>query len=77
MGQPLKDILAGLPLDDAIKNTLLDGESPYTNIFKLILAYEKGDWDTVKNIAAEINMNEEPLPGHYKNSIEWVNKISI
>jgi EAL and modified HD-GYP domain-containing signal transduction protein len=77
MGQPLDSILGGLPLSDEIKNALLGGESPYKNIFQLVLSYEEGEWDKVKSLAAEAKIEEDPLPAQYKESIEWVNKISL
>ncbi len=77
MGQPLESILAGLPLAAEIKNTLLGKDSPYKNIFQMVLSYEEGEWDKVKSLAAEAKIEEDPLPAHYKTSIEWVNQIAI
>jgi len=77
MGQPLDSILSGLPLSEEIKNTLLGEESPYKNIYQLVLSYEDGDWDKVKTLAVEAQIEEDPLPEQYKTAIEWVNKIAI
>ncbi len=76
MDEPLSDILDGLPLDDEIKNTLLKKESRYSGIYKLVLDYEKGDWDSLSEKTKQLKINEEKLSQIYNTAIQWVDKIS-
>lgn len=77
INQPLESILEGLPLDNDIKNTLLGNESRFQKIYQLVLSYEKGDWTKVGELSKDMKLEEDQLPGFYKQSVEWVNSVAI
>lgn len=73
--QPFYSILEDLPLSRDIKSALLGGESPYRNVYDLILAYEKADWQGVSKYAGTLTLDEQKLPHIFLSSIRWVDKI--
>lgn len=74
LDQPLASILEGLPLVNEIKQTLLGEESPYKNVFNLIVCYEKGKWDQVQELSNQLRLDDKALPDLHLKSIEWMNQ---
>jgi EAL and modified HD-GYP domain-containing signal transduction protein len=73
--QPMADILADLPLAEPIKVALLGGSNIYRDVIELVIAYERGDWDTCTVFIGKLNLNESEIPEIFITSIEWAHKI--
>jgi len=50
---------------------LLGQESPYAPVHHLIVAYERGDWDTFASLAADFPDGEHALPAIFAQSVQW------
>lgn len=75
LDQTMEESLHGMPLTDDIKKALINKEGVLMPIFELITEYEKGNWDKVRFISNEIEMDYEKLFKGYIKSIKWTNKI--
>ena len=75
MNRPMDEILEELPLSDNIKDALLNGEGPFSNIFNLVLVYEKSEWDKVSEYAEVLNIDQSKIPELYIKSLEWTNQL--
>lgn len=75
MDRPLQEVLEELPLDDEIKNALLLKESEFTNVYMLVLSYERGNWDDFNKYSSMIGINILNIYEIYLKSVEWSNEI--
>ncbi|MFC1540865.1 EAL and HDOD domain-containing protein [Candidatus Latescibacterota bacterium] len=75
MNRPMKEILDGLPLPDDIKGALLKEEGFLLDLFELILAYERADWDRISALTEKHNISQSNLHDHYLKSLDWANQF--
>ena len=78
----LLDVLLSLPMDDVLKEVSLSDElsdalrgkdNDLRRLLDLVVAYEKGDWDTVITCCARENLQPEQLQPTYDKVLEWYN----
>jgi EAL and modified HD-GYP domain-containing signal transduction protein len=75
LDKPLIEILEELPISSQIKDTLLLKTTIYSNPFKLVLAYEKGDFESAKDFSTSINLDFQKFPGLYHDAVEWSEEL--
>lgn len=75
MQMPLDEVLVQLPISDEIKNALLKKEGRTGLLYTLILAYEKADWRTMSESAAELGIPTAMIAQKYFECVEKVNEI--
>lgn len=71
---PLPEALAQVNLAPAITAALVglaDDGDPLAGIYRLVLAYESGGWDSVDSLAASVGTNAETAAECYKDAIGW------
>ncbi len=76
MDRPLSEVLADLPINDEIKQVLLGQESRYSNIFRMIISYEKGNWEDFSQYAESYQLNVVDVPQLFLEAIMWTNELS-
>jgi len=78
----LLDVLLSLPMDDVLKEVSLSDElsdalrgkdNDLRRLLDLVIAYEKGDWETVITCCARENLQPEQLQPTYDKVLEWYN----
>lgn len=77
LGQPMAVVIEELPLDKEIKAALLGQESPFSDIFDLVIFYEKRDWQSAGEIAAKLGLTDEDMFSCYLNSVELSDVVLI
>ncbi|MFC1537915.1 EAL and HDOD domain-containing protein [Candidatus Latescibacterota bacterium] len=75
MNRPMQEILDGLPLPDDIKGALLKEEGFLLDLFELILAYERADWDSISALSEKHDISQSNLHDHYLKSLDWANQF--
>ncbi|MCL4439596.1 MAG: HDOD domain-containing protein [Firmicutes bacterium] len=75
ISRPMTDILDELPIAEDIKRALLGKECRYLDLYELILAYEKGNWEEFSALAARIKLDEAEVPKIYLQSLAWANQV--
>jgi len=73
LDRQMEDVLKDIYLDDEVKKALLSEENIYSNVYNLVVAYEKGDWENVNGFSKKIGVNEVVLPTYYFSSTKWAN----
>jgi c-di-GMP-related signal transduction protein len=68
---PMEDVLAELPVEENIKEGLVRGEGQAGDILKLVIAFEKAEWETVGQMANRLNLEQEKLALLYLDAVEW------
>jgi len=71
MKQPIEHILARLPLSEAVKSAILDGEGVMGNALVCAKAIENAQWEKMR--FAELDQNE--LTEVYRQSVEWAGEV--
>lgn len=71
LGRPMEDVLDQLPLAADVRGALLGEPNRLGSLLELIIAYERGDWDTVGIAARSLGVNEAVISGHYIQAIKW------
>lgn len=74
LDKPMEEVVKELPLsENIIKTLLMDKDSPYLKDYKVLLAYEKGDFDR-KEI---MDYTEYDLSSIYFEAVEWAEKMMV
>ena len=47
------------------------------DLFELVLAYEKGDWDKISVYTDKLNIHQPGLHDYYIKSLEWANQFLV
>jgi EAL and modified HD-GYP domain-containing signal transduction protein len=79
LDHPMAEILRELPIPGDVKAAILEEEQQgkLGQVLRLIAHYEKSKWDTVTQVAAQLNIPESEVLSHYLTSIKWANECSF
>ncbi len=75
LGVPMEEALAQLAISDDIKVALLTQEGRCGTLYKMVLAYERGDWPIINECAEELGMPTEVITEKYFECLEEINNI--
>jgi len=75
LDKDMMDAIDSLPIDNSLKLTLLGENSKYSDVYQLVLAYEKGYFDNADNYAKKIHFNIDELPLLYTQALTWSDKV--
>jgi EAL and modified HD-GYP domain-containing signal transduction protein len=73
---PMSEVLAKVPLDQAIKNVILGGPSHLRTIFRLMLAQESGEWPAAAELARLLHLSNELVAEAYWQAMAWARQVS-
>lgn len=73
--RPLEDVLEDVSVSEEVRNALLGKPSPIHSVYKLMLAYERGEWDRVVDLTEELSMDRARILDCYTQSVEWADQI--
>ncbi|CAN5378465.1 HDOD domain-containing protein [soil metagenome] len=71
LGTTLEEALADVPLTDAVRDALHGEPGPLADLLVVVVAYERGQWDTVTRLSGLHGWSETELIGSYIDAIEW------
>ena len=71
LGRPMEEILKDLPILDDSKKALLGEAGPLRTVLDYAIAYERGDWDKVWEIADTAGLDESVIPLIYQTAVQW------
>ncbi len=72
---PMEEALRQLAISDDIKTALLTQEGRCGSLYKMVLAYERGDWSVINDCAEELGMPTDVITEKYFACLEEVNRI--
>lgn len=75
LGVPMSEALAQLSISDDIKLALLTQEGRCGTLYRMVLAYERGDWPTINECAETLGMPTEVITETYFSCLEEINNI--
>jgi len=79
LDHPKAEILRELPIPGEVKAAILEEEQQgkLGLVLRLVIHYEQSKWDTVAQVAAQLNIPENDILSHYLTSIKWANDCSF
>jgi c-di-GMP-related signal transduction protein len=72
----MENLMAKLPLSEAIKRALVATDGELRDYLNLVHCYEAGDWQGVSELAPNLGVNEEALPPHYQEALGWADSLA-
>lgn len=77
LDETMEEVLQDILITEDIREALIKKSGVLSPICNLISSYEKGDWDKVKIIAADIGIDEKKLPEGYLSSLKWTTETLL
>lgn len=75
MDQDLFTIIDSLPLEDDIKAAMVGKKNKLHEMFMVVMAYEKGNWDQLRAECECLQIRYTDVPDSYYNALRWADKI--
>ena len=76
INKPMEEILEEVQAPDPVKSALLNQSGELGNLYKLIIAYEKAEWDKVILFSEEFQINWQLISMAYMEATIWYNKLT-
>ncbi len=70
LDQPLAIILEELPISQEIKDALLEKKNKFRDVYELIVAYERGNWEVFSAQAKQLKVAEKDVRDLYFKSLQ-------
>ncbi len=71
LGTTLEEALVQVPLSDQVRAALHGEPGDLADLLVIVVAYERGQWNTVARLSASHGWSETELIGSYIEAIEW------
>ena len=75
MNIPIENILSELPISKDVKDALLGNENMLSDLLKLIMKYEKGDWKGVNELIEKFGLDEKFVSSCYFEAIQSLKSL--
>lgn len=75
MNQEMKDALEQLPLEEDVKAGILGQDNSFSELLKLVTAYEKGNWDYLFLQAKKGGVGMNVFPDAYLEAVKWASTV--
>ena len=72
---PMEEILAEVPLADAVREALLNKTGRCGELYQLVLSYEAANWGAIASLAEKLNIEDSKLTSTYFSCMEDVNTL--
>ncbi len=75
MGQSMENALTVLPLEDDVKAGILGEKNAFSDLFRIVTAYEKGNWDYLFLKAKAYDVGLNVFPDAYIEAAKWTTAV--
>jgi len=75
MDRPFQEIIDEVPVADDVKDALSGTSNSLREVYDLIIAYERGEWDVLTEKTAQLNVSENEVSRLYITALQWVQQI--
>ena len=73
--RPMEEILRELPLVEDLSAALLGEQNGLRPVLDLVVAQERGDWDTYATAAATLGVDERVMASLYRDAVVWTGEL--
>ena len=75
LNTPLAEVIAGLAVDEEIRNALNGRPSRFRSLFEVVLDYETGTWEQLEASCRAAGVDETIIPRIYSKALAWADAI--
>lgn len=75
MNRSLGEVLKELPIAQSIKRSLRGMPGTMKDVYDLVIAYEKGNWEQFSSYTSQLELGEEQGGELFLEAIDWCNEI--
>jgi c-di-GMP-related signal transduction protein len=68
LDRPIEQVLSSLPVSPDVRTALCGGANRFREVYDTLLAYERGDWETLSSVADNIGSAEARVPDCYQSA---------
>ena len=72
----MNTLLEQLPIEHVIKDTLLSRETPLRPLYRLMLAYESGEWAEASALARQVGLSDERVADAWWQALTWAQEVA-
>lgn len=72
---PIEEVLGNVKASDTTREALINGSGEVGTIYKMIMAYEKGNWEEVLLYTEELKIDYKIVTTSYMEALIWYKKI--
>jgi c-di-GMP phosphodiesterase len=76
LGQPMKQVVAELPVTAEIRGALLGESNHARQVLDAVARYERADWLESSSAAAAAGLDEDTLPQAYLDALAWARAVT-
>lgn len=76
LGRPVEEVVMELPLAPDVQAALLGETNSLAQLFRLVLAYEHGEWSEVTDFARRYGVDESAIADTYRQAVAWANAFA-
>ncbi|MBN1850465.1 MAG: HDOD domain-containing protein [Deltaproteobacteria bacterium] len=76
LNDTMENLMAKLPLSEALKKALIHGEGDLNDYLRLAVSYERGDWADVSDLEEAMNLDKKDLPTCYMEALNWADAFT-
>lgn len=73
--ETMSEALEDIPISSLISEALVEEKGQLNSIFRLMTAYERGEWEQAENLCASLKFDRNSLYSDYKNSVQWASEV--
>jgi len=77
LDQPLKTILAELPVRHEISEALLAHNGVYRDLLEIAIAHERADWGKIAALGKSLGIKEGQIPPLYVSAVDWASTLRV
>jgi len=75
MNQEMSEALKQLPLEEDVKAGILGEANPFSDLLKMVIAYEKGNWDYLFLKSKKSGLGMNIFPDAYIEAVKWASTV--
>jgi EAL and modified HD-GYP domain-containing signal transduction protein len=75
LNEPLKTILAELPVRQEIKDALLMDKGTYRELLEITIAHESADWEKIARLGTNLKIDEGQIATLYVSAVDWASAL--
>ncbi len=75
MDRPMLEVIDGVPLGDDVKAALLGQRNAIRPVYQLARACERGDWDRVEKLTAELGLPADRTASAHREALLWADQM--
>jgi c-di-GMP-related signal transduction protein len=77
LGVDINNIIKSLPLQQDIKDALINKENELNYLLHIVIAYENSNWDELNQMISKTQFTEHDAADSYRSAIVWAEGIDI